>query len=231
MTPFGMLDPAVVAAHELKSPLALVRQLTLELQTAQLDEVKRRQLTEQILLTSEKALRLSTNLTKSSQLQEELFPSEPINVVELCREIDYELGPMYRAYERRLRYRSNRLMPLAAANHELLRRIVAGFVDNALHYGDEQGVVELYTQLLREKDLVRIGVRDHGPKLSSSTLRQIKSGNVSMPSRQRPASSGLGLHIAHRFAEVIHGKIGAIRHHDGSSFYIDIPVSKQLSLL
>ena len=47
----------------------------------------------------------------------------------------------------------------------------------------------------------------------------------------RPQSSGLGLYIASQFADCMNGKIGFIRHRDGSTFYVDLQASRQLSLL
>lgn len=47
----------------------------------------------------------------------------------------------------------------------------------------------------------------------------------------RPQSSGLGLYIASQFAEAMHGTIGATKHHDGATFYVELHASRQLSLL
>ena len=47
----------------------------------------------------------------------------------------------------------------------------------------------------------------------------------------RPGSSGLGLYIAAKFANYMQSDFGLIRHRDGTSFYIDLPVSGQLSFL
>ena len=36
--------------------------------------------------------------------------------------------------------------------------------------------------------------------------------------------------IASRFSKYMHANIGAVRHRDGTSFYVELPVSKQASL-
>ncbi len=226
------LSPIMVAAHELKAPLALMRQLAIELSDEQTPASLTREIAGQMRVVSEQALRLTSNLTKSQQLQTELFPSEPVNVNELCKQLRYELAPLYTVNERQLVFRSNTRLPLATANHDLLRRIITCFMDNALHYSDEKGVVELHAQLLKERAVVRISVRDHGPALPVNVWANIKQTALApVAVHSRPESSGLGLHIAHQFAELIHGSIGAIRHRDGASFYIEVPLSRQLSLL
>ena len=38
---------------------------------------------------------------------------------------------------------------------------------------------------------------------------------------------GLGLYIASRFSRYMHANVGAVRHSDGSSFYVELPISQQ----
>ena len=57
----------VTASHELKSPLALVRQLALSLEDGQADGPEQAEIVKQILLTSERALRLTTDLSRSAR--------------------------------------------------------------------------------------------------------------------------------------------------------------------
>lgn len=228
---FRDISPLSVAAHELKAPLALIRQLSFELEDDRLSGPERAMLVEQIRLISEKSLRLSTNLTKIERLQASLFPTTPLNPAQICDEVLREIEPLYRAYGREFRYRRRR-MPAAIANHDLLRRILLNFADNALHYSDEDGVVELYMQLLRSKNTIRIGIRDHGPALPLQLWKRIReNANQPQPIHARPASSGMGITISTQFAQVFDGRVGAIRHRDGASFYVEIPVSKQLALL
>lgn len=217
-----------VAAHELKSPLALIRQLTLELQEA--DEVLARRLSEQIILTSEKALRLTTNLTKVHAKQAELFSISPINPRAVVADVQRELTPLYRARSRELHFSSVNSLPLIATNHDILRRILANFADNALHYAAEDGTVELFAQLKRSRGCVRLGVRDYGPQVPLKDWNSLKTLHAQQVS-SRPDGSGLGLMISHRFASGIAATIGATRHRDGASFFVDVPISKQLSLL
>lgn len=224
-----LLPEIAIAAHELKSPLSLIRQLGLELSTIS-DEATRSTVIEQIVLTAERSLRLTTGLSKASTLQSSLFETEPINPHTVINQVESELLPLYRASFRRLQYKKNTRLPLVTTNSDLLRRIMCNFADNALHYSDEDGVVELYSQLRRRDGVVRLGVRDYGPAVPMTVWRSLQSTHHATQST-RPDSSGMGLYITHRFAEAINARIGAIRHRDGATFYVDVPISKQLSLL
>jgi signal transduction histidine kinase len=226
------ISPLVVAAHELKSPLSLLRQLALSLEANDISEPERQVIASHMRLVSERALRLTTDLTKAQRLEDSLFDSQPVNSQQLCEEVAYELGPLYQACGRKLVVAPRHRPLLAVAHHDLLRRILLNFADNALYYGDSSSAVELSAHSFAGGDMVRIGVRDHGPALSIDTWRSLRRKLFqASPIEARPGSSGLGLFIAREFANAMNGTVGAIRHHDGASFYIDIQASRQLHLL
>lgn len=227
------ITPLTAAAHELKAPLALVRQLALRLEDEHLSGSQRLKLLQQITLTSERALRLTSDLTKAARLDSALFTLEPINPEQLCQDIVSELKPLFDAYGKRVSVTTRKHPLLLVANRDLLRRILLGFSDNALHYTEPGTAVHLQIQALKKSGMVRIGVRDFGPALSSDMWRKLQKKLKTAPQaiHARPESSGLGLYIASQFAEAMNGTIGAVRHKDGATFYVELQASSQLSLL
>jgi signal transduction histidine kinase len=227
------VTPLTAAAHELKAPLSLVRQLALRLEDETVPMAERQRLLEQITLTTERALRLTSDLTKAARLEDALFDVEPINPEQICRDIVAELTPLFEAHGRSLvvSHRSHPL--LLVANRDLLRRILMNFSDNALHYSEPGTAVHLQIQAFKRSGLVRVGVRDFGPALSADMWRRLQDtlGSAPQAIHARPQSSGLGLYIASQFAEVMNGRIGAKRHRDGATFYVELQASQQLSLL
>lgn len=227
------ITPLTAAAHELKAPLALVRQLSLRLQDEHISDTQKLKLLQQISLTSERALRLTSNLTKVARLEDALFVLEPINPEQLCRDVVSELTPLFEAYGKKLQVKGRRHPLLLVANRDLLRRILLGFSDNALHYTEPGTAVHLQIRAFKKAGIVRIGVRDFGPALSSDMWHKLQKKLDVAPQavHARPESSGLGLYIASQFAEAMNGKIGAQRHKDGATFYVELQASSQLSLL
>lgn len=226
------LSPLTAAAHELKSPLALVRQLALRLEEGELTD-KQRRLIQHITLTSERALRLTSDLTRSARLDDALFALEPINPEQMCQDIATELAPLFEAHGRSLQV-SHRTHPLLlVANRDLLRRIIMNFSDNALHYSQPGTAVHMQIQAFTKAGTIRVGIRDFGPALSSDMWKvlQKKLHHSPQPVHARPQSSGLGLFIASQFAQAMDGTIGATRHRDGATFYVELQASRQLSLL
>lgn len=223
----------IAAAHELKSPLALIRQLSLALEAedASPDEIAK--LARQITLTSERALRLTTDLTRSSRLEDSLFTLEPLNPVSLCEEVASELAPLYAAKGRELKVSPRRGPLLGLANRDLLRRIMLNFADNALHYSEGDMPVVMSASVYDGGKRIRLGVRDYGPAIKKDVWGHLSRtlGSSAQPLHSRPESSGLGVYIANQFAEAMDAKIGATRHRDGATFYVDISASTQLRLL
>lgn len=228
-----VVPPLVAAAHELKAPLALMRQLALVLRDDSLSDTERQRLQDQIVLSSERALRLTTNVTKVARLEDAMFEVEPINPEQICRDVVSELAPLFEAYGRSMKVQSRRHPLLLVANRDLLRRILLSFSDNALHYSQPGTAVDLQIKAFRDAGVVRIGVRDYGPALSGALWRQLQERLASAPQsvQARPESSGLGLYIASQFADAMNGKIGAVRHKDGATFYVELPLSHQLRLV
>lgn len=225
----------IAAAHELKAPLALVRQLSL-LMTGDdnnIDDASRQEYIRQIRLSSEKALRLTSDLTKTARLEDAMFDLEPINPFQLCREVAEEMQPLTEAHSRTIKvFGKRKKPPLIIANKDLLKRVVVNFTDNALNYGNNSTPIELRVGSIKKGNAVRLAVRDYGPALRRDLKKSIKKNKLEANRiNGRPNSSGLGIYLASKFAESMNANIGAISHRDGATFYIDLHTSNQLSLL
>ncbi len=229
----GQMPSLIAAAHELKSPLALVRQLALSLEAGNFSASETERMLRQISLTSERALRLTSDITRSARLDDAMFTLEPINPQQLCQDIVNELQPLFSASGRDVRFVPNRHPLLLVGNRDLLRRIIMNFSDNALHYAESGSAVEIQIKAFNEGRMIRLGVRDYGPALSSDMWKTLKTKLAKAPQsvHARPQSSGLGLYVASQFATAMNGKIGVTRHRDGATFYVDLGASRQLSLL
>jgi signal transduction histidine kinase len=217
-----------VAAHELKSPLILLRQLALSLDTE--DEKSLEKTKNRMIQVSERALRQVNDLTKISRLEDGLFALEPVSVRAVCDDVTRELRYLYRENHRDIFEKYTNKSRLVVANYDLLYSVIYNFCSNAMHYSDEGTKATISVR--DKKGKIEIQVRDFGPALPTKIWKEMKHGWVNEPTSiaMRPGSSGLGLFIASKFSRYMNGEVSAIRHKDGTSFTLILPVSKQAGL-
>ena len=219
----------LVAAHELKAPLAVLRQLALSLDFSE-SESSLEHARSEMVSVSERAIKQVNDLSKIARLEDGLFEMEPVSVRAVCDEVTRELDYLFRYNKRNLFIKYSNHSKLVTANHDLLHSVIYNFLLNAMHYSGEETRSELIVK--DTKDKVRIIIRDYGPALPTDVWRELKRGWIQKPTSiaMRPGSSGLGLYIASKFSRYMNANVGAIRHRDGTSFFIELPISKQMSL-
>ncbi len=221
----------VAAASELTSPLVLLRQFSLALKDEDITNEDRKRLSEQLTLTSERALRLAASLSMTSASQSALA-LEPINPVSICQDVIHELTPLFVAHGQSIQLQSRTRIPLLVGNRQLLQRILLGFGDNALHYGFADKPIRITINSYGNR--VRIGVRDYGPAVPIDMWERLEgrvARRAAAPLATRPQTSGIGLIAARRLAELMESTVGLIRHRDGATFYVDLHTSNQMSFI
>ena len=221
------VDGILVAAHELKAPLAVIRQLALSFD--QMND-KDEHIRDEMVSVSERAIKQVNDLIKLKRLEDGMFEMEPVAIRSVCDEVTRELNYLFRFNKRDLYVKYSSRTALVVANRELLHSVIYNFLLNAMHYSGEETRSELRVRDYRDK--VRVSVRDYGPSLPVEVWREMQRGWVEKPTSisMRPGSSGLGLFIASRFSRYMHADVGAVRHRDGTSFYVELNKSKQASL-
>ena len=221
------VDGILVAAHELKAPLAVLRQLALSF-----DEMNStgEHIRAEMVDVSERAIKQVNDLIKVKRLEDGLFVMEPVSVRAVCDDVMRELYYLFKHNRRDLFVKYSNRSKLVMANRELLHSVVYNFLLNAMHYSGEETRAEL--RVKDYHDTVRVTIRDYGPTLPMDVWKEMRRGWIEKPTSiaMRPGSSGLGLFIASKFSRYMNAEVGAVRHRDGTSFYVNLPISKQVSL-
>ena len=218
-----------VVAHDLKSPLTLMRQMALAMDfqkdsTAELEKSRNK-----IIRISERAMRQVNDLTKIARLEEGLFTLEPVSIRAVCDDVLSELEQLFALNQRKLRFEYRNKARLVIGNYDLIFSVIYNFCANAMYYSTVE--TESCLIISDKKDKIVVDVRDFGPSLPTTVWRQIKAGLAAPTSiSMRPGSSGLGLYIASKFAKYLNAEVSAVRHRDGTSFQVILPVSHQAIL-
>lgn len=226
-----VLPSVVAAAHELKTPLVLMRQLALQLADSGTSDLRTKIIHERMRLTAERSLRLVDGITKAASLEQSMLDSEPIELHSLLTAIAHELSPLAGELGHEFRVQTPRRAICLVGHREFLSALMLSLCDNALTYS-QPGEPILLSGMIRDNK-VRLAVRDHGPVMTKSRFSQL-TGKLGQP--QKPSgharSSGLGLWIADSFARVMESELAVERHRGGGlTFSVELPRSQQLSLL
>lgn len=221
------VDGILALARELREPIATLRQLAFSFDGAGEGDEKIRG---DMISISDRALRQVNDLAKMRRLEEGLLTMEPVAVRGVCDEVTREMMKLFKYNRRDLFVRYANRSRLVVANRELLKSVVYNFLLNAVHYTGEGAKAEL--SVVDRGERVKISIRDFGPALPTDVWREMKRGFIEKPRSiaMRPGTSGLGLFIASRFSGYMNANVGAVRHRDGTSFYVELLKSRQLSL-
>jgi signal transduction histidine kinase len=226
------MPSVLAAAHELKAPLVLMRQLTYQLEMAGQLTPEQRIVQERLRLTSERALRLVENITQTERLDEALFSLEPLQAHSVWHDVATEINPLAKEMGQQLKLKVSKKPLLVVAHRELLPAILMGLCDNALSHNPSGENIVLSAK--QEHQTVVFSVRDRGPVIEAKAFSELESrlGTSPQPLGSRPNSSGLGLWIAGSFARAMSSTLSVTRHRSGGmTFSLHVPLSGQLSLL
>ena len=115
------VDGILVAAHELKAPLAVLRQLALSFDniSGQNEQIRSR-----MVSVSERAIKQVNDLVKIRRLEDGLFAMEPVAVREVCDAVTHELEYLFHYNKRDLYIRYSNRSRLVTANRDLLYSVV-----------------------------------------------------------------------------------------------------------
>lgn len=220
------VDGAAVVAQELRRPLLELRQLAFGFDGNGSSDEKIRA---EMIAVADKAIRQVNDLSKIKKLSTGSYELKPVAVRALCDDVIAEVSELFGGRKGEMTVRYSNRSRLVMANPELLHSVVYNFLLDATHYNDVDMKTEL--KVKEAKGKVEINVRDFGPALPFDVWQELK-GNLLTPRdiAMRPGSSALGLYIASKFSKYMNAEVGAVRHRDGVSFFVKIPVPRQLSM-
>lgn len=216
-------------SHDLRTPLtALIGQLdTIRLKGDQLsDEEKRRFFN----AASQNALhlkRLTDSLAELARLDDaELrIECEPTALGELADDIAhrYQSQAQQRGISLAVDYPDG--LPLVPVDAALIERAIGNLLDNALRVTPEGGAVRL--RVSHEDSALAVAVEDTGPGVATDERERVfERFYQGSAHRAQRGSSGLGLAIVRRVAELHHGSVG-LESEDGrgARFWLRLPLA------
>ncbi len=219
-------------AHELKSPLTLISGLSTQLRDPAIDPVHYRHYLDRIQFSSDRLLALIDSILRGYELEQHMLELrlEPLCPQLILEEVAHELEPHARRQAQLIRVRGRRQKQMVLADKSCLHAVVFNLLDNAIKYSEPECTIELESRLRRGR--AQVAVKDYGLGMKRADLKKLFSqfGRVQRPVPQWASSTGLGLYIAKQLTEAMNGSLELARRKDGSSFLVNLQLSKQLSL-
>jgi signal transduction histidine kinase len=234
--PDDYMQSLVAAAHELKTPLAIIAHLASALEDESLVTPAQRQASlQRIQLSAERTMRLIQGLTTSYRLSEQQLSLalnlQPVNITQVCEEVAHEIMPFAKLQGQELRLQLGQRSQLVVGDRELLHSVLFNLLDNAIRHTPPDAPVSMHIR--RRTEVVRVCVHDSGPGIQSSDMTQLKQrlGKQTQPIVTRSSGSGLGLYIASQLAGAMGGRVGVGTVKAGADFHVDLLHSRQLSFI
>jgi signal transduction histidine kinase len=151
----------------------------------------------------------------------------PCNVYELARAAIQPFEAL--AGQRKVVVQSPPTPITVICDLDLIRRVIANLVGNAIKYTDDNGAIDL--QFAVEDPNVKIAVRDNGPGLSPELHQKVFEKFGQAKAEQRTLGVGLGLAFCKLAVEAHGGAIGLDSEvGKGSTFWFTLPTPKPVPM-
>lgn len=210
------------AAHELKTPLAVLRTHA-EALREDIDPQKREQYLDIILEESDRMAQLVGSLLELSRLEAGAeLRREPINLAALVREVWSHLSLSLEQKHLTLSLELEDYM--VEGDRERLRELAVNLASNALRHCTPGG--RICVTLKAEEPGMRLTVQNDGPPISPEDLPHLfEPFYRGDRSRSRESGgTGLGLAIVRAAAQAHGGSCGVENRSDGPLFWVVLPV-------
>ncbi len=219
-------------AHELKTPLTLISGLSAQLQEPIQDPKQYQQYVERIQFSSDRLLSLVDSILRGYELEQDMLELklEPVNPQLIMEEVAHELEPHARRQAQLIAVRSGRQRQTVIADRGCLHAVVFNLLDNAIKYSDPETTIELEARLRHGQG--QLVVKDYGPGIARKDLKKLfaQFGRIQRPVPGWATTTGLGLYVARQLTEAMNGNLELTRRKNGSSFLVNLQLSRQLSL-
>lgn len=232
--PFEAFNQQLLAsvAHELKSPLTLISGLSTQLQSRGVNAQQYQHYAERIQFSSDRLLGLVDTILRGYELEQRMLDLtlEPLSPHVLLEEVAHELEPHARKQAQLIAVRGNRQHQTILADRGCLHAVLFNLLDNAIKYSLPEATIELQARLRRGQS--QLVVKDYGAGIKKADLKRLfeQFGRVRQPVPQWATTTGLGLYIAKQLTEAMNGSLELARRKDGTSFLVNLQLSRQLSL-
>jgi len=218
-----------IVSHQLRSPLSNLRWTIELLMSGRLGRIEEKQ-TEYFKILKENSNRmmeLIKDLLIVSRIETAKLPMKKIefSLEDLVEDLIKEFTPLAQASNVKVKLGSQSDLPKIFADPSQVRLVIENFLDNAIHYIKENGLVEI--KIEKRNQNLYFEIKDDGVGIPREDQKYIfqKFFRAENILKYQTQGSGLGLYISKAVVERSGGKIGfSSREGVGSTFWLTLPI-------
>ena len=219
---------AAIVSHQLRSPLASVRQSLEVISQGFAGHItdEQKEMLGRVNARIEELMNMINDWLQSARLKKDTTPERfgPVDISKIFSEVVEVLKPLAERQQIILETEVSDNFPVIRGNGEALKQVFMNLVDNGLSYNVKGGKVSI--RATEKEDDVAINVSDTGIGISEKHLPLIFDELFRVKSKETQGieGSGLGLSIAKRIVELHGGSISVTsKPGKGSTFSLRLP--------
>jgi len=197
---------AADAAHELKTPLAVIKtQAQVALKATK--KAEKNEAIDKIISGIDRTTHIVQQLLTMSQLvpdAEHISGFEQVDLVKVTRDMVATLAPKAIEKHIELEFESGKKLPKLHGNTTAICILVRNLVDNAISYTPSKG--EVSVKIYKSDNHMMLEVSDNGPGISKNLHKRVFERFYRVVGNKAPGS-GLGLAIAKQIVDLHRGSI------------------------
>ncbi|MEP2023181.1 MAG: HAMP domain-containing sensor histidine kinase [Reichenbachiella sp.] len=218
-----------ILAHDLKNPLSNITSL-IHLMATEEDTEMRNRYVEMISQSSEKSQHLINSVLEMELSDQNNLKVnwEDVDLKEMLKEMIEEMGMRAHKKEIELVLEDNCIQhAIVKGDRTYLPLIFENFISNALKFSEYNTKVRIFIE--NQEDCIQVKVSDQGPGIKEEERENLfkKFTKLSARPTDGESSSGLGLSLVKRYAELLQGRVWYEGEFGvGSTFGVEFPVLK-----
>lgn len=212
-------------SHEMKTPIAIIKNYAELLQAEQIDEIQRKEYAKSIEYAAARLSALISNILKLNKLENQKIMSEVENY-DVCRQLCECILQFEDAWEKKEIEIEIEMEDAATirADANLMELVWNNLLSNAIKFTEPGGSVTV--SQTSDENGIRIVVSDTGCGMSRESIEHIFDKFYQGDTSHSKEGNGLGLALVKRVLELMDGDIQVVSEEGkGSTFTVTLPVS------
>ncbi len=212
-------------SHEMKTPIAIIKNYAELLRKGQITEAQRKEYAENIETAALRLSNLISNILKLNKLENQRITPE-VEAYNLCRQLCECILQFEDAWEEKdIKLETDiEDVAMVEADESLLELVWNNLLSNAIKFTDPGGTVAV--KLIPDKNFVKISVSDTGCGIDLDSVNHIFDKFYQGDTSHSKEGNGLGLALVKRVLELLDGDIQVFSEvGKGSTFIVTLPVA------